>query len=158
MGTICDFFVSCTGNDLRWFPKQKYSKRSADSVDGSSHVTLLKFIRSAFAGQSALLQQERFRIYSSAGAPTGQEPAHAPQLMQVSLSISNFPSPSEIAPTGHAPAHAPQLMQVSLITYAIALSSYVSELCSFFISAYLPYFFTADIVSHRLELVLENNC
>lgn len=61
--------------------------------------------------------------YASAITPVGHVPAQAPQLMQLSASISNFPSPSEIAPTGHAPAQAPQDTQPSLITYAILKSS-----------------------------------
>ena len=61
--------------------------------------------------------------YSSEIAPVGQVPAQAPQLMQVSLSISNFPSPSEIAPTGQAPAQAPQETHESEITNAIVKSS-----------------------------------
>jgi len=39
--------------------------------------------------------------YSSAIAPTGHWPAHAPQEMQTAGSISNFESPALIAPTGH---------------------------------------------------------
>ena len=61
--------------------------------------------------------------YSSEIAPVGHVPAHAPQLMQVSASITNFPSPSEIAPTGQAPAQAPQATHESEITNAIIKSS-----------------------------------
>lgn len=57
--------------------------------------------------------------YSSTGAPTGHTPAHAPQLMQASASITQTPSPSEIAPTGHSPMHAPQPMHSPLIVNAI---------------------------------------
>ena len=57
-----------------------------------------------------------FLFYSSLGAPTGQVAAQAPQEMQVSGSIWNLPSPSEIAPTGHAASQAPQEMHSSLIT------------------------------------------
>ena len=57
--------------------------------------------------------------YSSAGAPTGQTPAQAPQEMQVSASITNLPSPSLIAETGHSSAHAPHATHSSLITYAM---------------------------------------
>lgn len=53
------------------------------------------------------------------GAPTGQVSAHAPHSVQVSASITYFPSPSEIALTGHSASHAPQEMQSSFITYAI---------------------------------------
>ena len=67
-----------------------------------------------------LLLNYAVRNYSSrAGAPTGQTPAHAPHSMQVSASISNLPSPSEIALTGHSAAQAPQEMQSSEILYAI---------------------------------------
>lgn len=59
--------------------------------------------------------------YFSLGAPTGQVSAQAPQLMQVSSSITYFPSPSEIASTGQAPAHAPQAMHSSLIVYGIKI-------------------------------------
>jgi len=52
------------------------------------------------------------------GAPTGQVSAHAPHSVQVSASITYFPSPSEIALTGHSASHAPQEMQSSFITYA----------------------------------------
>ena len=38
--------------------------------------------------------------------------------MQVSGSITNLPSPSEIALTGQPAAHAPQEMHSSLIAYA----------------------------------------
>ena len=57
--------------------------------------------------------------YASEGAPTGQVPAQAPQLTQVSASITYLPSPSEIAFTGHPSAQAPQAMQSSEITYAM---------------------------------------
>ena len=57
--------------------------------------------------------------YFSAGAPTGQTPAQAPQLMQVPSSITYLPSPAEIAETGHSASQAPQLMHSSEITYAI---------------------------------------
>jgi hypothetical protein len=50
---------------------------------------------------------------------TGHPAAQAPQLMQVSGSITNFPPSSDIAPTGHVPAHEPQPIQESPITYAI---------------------------------------
>ena len=53
--------------------------------------------------------------YSAEGAETGHTSAQAPQSMQVSASISYFPSPSEIAVTGHPSAQAPQLMQASEI-------------------------------------------
>lgn len=59
--------------------------------------------------------------YASEGAPTGHVPAHAPQLMQVSASITYLPSPSEIAFTGQPSAQAPQAMQSSEITYAISV-------------------------------------
>ena len=58
--------------------------------------------------------------YFSEGAPTGQTPAQAPQLMQVPSSITYLPSPAEIAETGHSASQAPQLMHSSEITYAIA--------------------------------------
>lgn len=57
----------------------------------------------------------------SAGAPTGQVPAQAPQSMQASASITYLPSPSEIAFTGQPSAQAPQAMQSSEITYAIII-------------------------------------
>jgi len=60
-----------------------------------------------------------YLIYSSEIAPAGQEPAQEPQLMHVSASITNWPSPSEIAPTGQEPAQAPQDKQASEITNAI---------------------------------------
>lgn len=63
-----------------------------------------------------------FEHYSEI-APVGHVPAQAPQLMHVSASISNFPSPSEIAPTGQAPAQAPQETHESEITNAIVKSS-----------------------------------
>lgn len=56
--------------------------------------------------------------YAWAGAPTGQTSAHAPHSVQVSGSITNLPSPSEIALTGQPAAHAPQEMHSSLIAYA----------------------------------------
>ena len=68
--------------------------------------------------------------YSSEGAPTGQVPAQAPQLMQVSASMTNLPSPSEMALTGHSAAQAPQLMQSSEILYAIEIHLHKS-VCRF---------------------------
>lgn len=53
--------------------------------------------------------------YPSEIASVGQTPAHAPQLMQASASITRAPSASLIAPTGHSPSHAPQLTQASEI-------------------------------------------
>lgn len=61
--------------------------------------------------------------YSSSIAPVGHTPAHVPQLMQLSASITYCPSPSAIAPTGHSPTHVPQDTQESEILYAIVLSS-----------------------------------
>ena len=46
--------------------------------------------------------------YSAAGAPTGHTSAQAPQSMHFSASITNLPSPSEIASTGQPSAQAPQ--------------------------------------------------
>lgn len=60
-----------------------------------------------------------YESYFSAGAPTGQTQAQAPQLMQVPSSITYLPSPAEIAETGHSASQAPQLMHSSEITYAI---------------------------------------
>jgi hypothetical protein len=53
--------------------------------------------------------------YSSEIASVGQTPAHAPQLIQASASITRAPFASLIAPTGHSPSHAPQLTQASEI-------------------------------------------
>ena len=61
--------------------------------------------------------------YSAAGAPTGHTSAQAPQSMHFSASITNLPSPSEIASTGQPSAQAPQEMHSSEILYAIILSS-----------------------------------
>ena len=69
-----------------------------------------------------------FIYYSSAIAPTGQLPAHAPHEMHVSPSITNWPSPSEIALTGQPAAHVPHEMHESLITYAILISSFTNVL------------------------------
>ena len=71
--------------------------------------------------------------YSSAGAPTGQTPAQAPQEMQVSASITYLPSPSLIAETGHSSAQAPQATHSSLITYAMINYLHIL-LCSYYIS------------------------
>lgn len=60
--------------------------------------------------------------YASAGAPTGQVPAHAPQEIHSSALISYLPSPSEIALTGHSASQAPQEIHSSLIWYAIILN------------------------------------
>jgi hypothetical protein len=65
-------------------------------------------------------------------APVGHTPAQVPQLMQVSASISYFPSPWEIAFTGHSPAQLPQLTQVSLITYAMIIASFNVLMVSFY--------------------------
>ena len=65
------------------------------------------------------------RSYSSTGAPTGQVPAQAPQLMQVSASMTYLPSPSEIAFTGHSAAQAPQLMHSSVILNAMLFHLHV---------------------------------
>ena len=64
---------------------------------------------------------------ASSITPIGQVPAHAPQLMQESASISYLSSPSAIAPTGHAPAHAPHMMHPSVITYAMIVTSLKNE-------------------------------
>ncbi len=64
-----------------------------------------------------------FNYYSSEIAPTGQLPAHVPQEIHVSGSITYCPSPSEIAPTGQLPAHVPHEIQELSITYAIAFTS-----------------------------------
>ena len=61
--------------------------------------------------------------YSAAGAPTGHTSAQAPQSMHFSASITNLPSPSEIASTGQPSAQAAQEMHSSEILYAIILSS-----------------------------------
>mgnify|MGYP004576128891 CR=1 len=61
-------------------------------------------------------------FYSSAGASTGQTPAHVPQPMHVFSSIMYFSSPCEIHPTGHSAAHAPQDIHLSDILYAIFYS------------------------------------
>jgi hypothetical protein len=53
--------------------------------------------------------------YAWAGAPTGQVASHAPHSMQTSASITNLPSPSEMAETGHSAAQAPQEIQSSEI-------------------------------------------
>jgi hypothetical protein len=45
--------------------------------------------------------------------------AQAPQSVQASASITNWPSPSLIAPTGHSASHAPQEMHSSEILKAI---------------------------------------
>lgn len=58
--------------------------------------------------------------YSAEIAPTGQAASQAPQERQVSLSISYWESPCEIALAGQPEAQVPQLMQLSEITYAIA--------------------------------------
>jgi hypothetical protein len=63
------------------------------------------------------------RNYSSAGAPTGQASAQAPQLMHSSALITYLPSPSEMQETGQPSAQAPQLMHSSEILYAIGMSS-----------------------------------
>ena len=65
-------------------------------------------------------------LYYSEIAPTGQTPAHVPQLMHEFSSISYCPDPSAIAFTGHSPAHVPQLIHESLITNAINISSFKS--------------------------------
>jgi len=58
--------------------------------------------------------------YSSAGASTGQTPAHDPQLIQADASIVKQFSPCDIHPTGHSAAQAPQLIHFSQsILYAI---------------------------------------
>ena len=62
--------------------------------------------------------------YSWLIAPDGQAPAHVPQSMQESASISYLPSPALIAPTGHSPSQVPQLIHSSEITYAIGISSF----------------------------------
>ncbi len=86
------------------------------------HPTALsrKKTAAAFAGRCCLVAYQSDSI-----APTGQAPAQEPQLMHLSGSISNFPSPCEIAPTGHCPAHEPQLMQESLIVNAISEPSLI---------------------------------
>ena len=58
--------------------------------------------------------------YSAEIAEAGQTDAQVPHSIQVSLSITNCPSPSLIAPTGHSPAHVPQDKHASEITYAIS--------------------------------------
>lgn len=63
--------------------------------------------------------------YSAEIAPTGQEASQAPQERQVSLSISYWESPCEIAFAGQPDAQVPQLMQLSEITYAIVKTSYM---------------------------------
>jgi hypothetical protein len=63
------------------------------------------------------------QAYSSAGAPTGQFSAQAPQEMHFSGSITYCPSPSVMASTGQLAAQAPQDTQASLILYAIIKSS-----------------------------------
>lgn len=60
---------------------------------------------------------------ASAGAPTGQTSAQAPQERHSSALISYLPSPSEMALTGHSLAQAPQEMHSSLILYAICNTS-----------------------------------
>jgi len=65
-------------------------------------------------------------------APVGQAAAQLPQSMQVSASITNFPSPSEMAPTGHSPAQAPHDIQLSLITYAMTLPPYIFKVFIFY--------------------------
>ena len=77
--------------------------------------------------QKKLLQTEQLFLcvfpYASAGAPTGQTPAQAPQEMQVSASITYLPSPSLMAETGHSSAQEPQATHSSLITYAMISTS-----------------------------------
>jgi hypothetical protein len=59
----------------------------------------------------------RFQVLfqASLGAPTGHTPAHAPQEIHTSPSITYLESPSDIQDTGHSLSHAPQLMHASLI-------------------------------------------
>lgn len=67
-----------------------------------------------------VLNQELILCDSTNRALTAQEP----QLMHLSASISNFPSPMLIAPTGHCASQAPHATQASPITNAIIFSSY----------------------------------
>jgi hypothetical protein len=57
--------------------------------------------------------------------------------MQVSASITYFPSASEIASTGHSPAQAPQATQSSEILYAMIQN--------------LLFLFDTSIVTHFFE-------
>lgn len=68
-----------------------------------------------------VLNQELILCDSTNRALTAQEP----QLMHLSASISNFPSPMLIAPTGHCASQAPHATQASPITNAIIFSSYL---------------------------------
>jgi len=54
------------------------------------------------------------KLYYSTQASTGQTPAHAPQEMHASSTIT-YGVPSLMQSTGHSGAHAPQAMQSSVI-------------------------------------------
>jgi hypothetical protein len=58
-------------------------------------------------------------FYSSTMASVGHSLAHVPQLMQVSASMTLFPSFSLIAPTGQSGSHVPQFIHLSVILYAM---------------------------------------
>ena len=62
---------------------------------------------------------QKMNSYFCEGAATGQTSAQAPQSVQVLASITNLPSPSEIALTGHSASQTPHEIHSSLIIYAI---------------------------------------
>ena len=97
--------------------------------------------------------------YSWLIAPDGQAPAHVPQSMQESASISYLPSPALIAPTGHSPSQVPQLIHSSEITYAIGISSFKIRLLQNAVVLYsLFYTRLPPISSGILRKMLVNKC
>ena len=69
----------------------------------------------------------------------GQTSTQAAQSTHLASSITMLPSISEIAPSGHSASHAPQLMQVSIsILYAISFPSSCVPICKYFTLAFFP--------------------
>jgi hypothetical protein len=56
--------------------------------------------------------KQPLKIYCALIASEGQEPAHAPQSMQLSASIT-YTSPAEIASTGHSSMQVPHAVHRS---------------------------------------------
>lgn len=88
--------------------------------------------------------------YSWLIAPDGHAPAHVPQSIQESASISYLPSPALIAPTGHSPSQVPQLIHSSEITYAISISSFKFRLLQNSLVLYSLFYTRFPPISSRI--------